>query len=485
MTTFHLFLDNYWPHIVLLLSVGLGGTAAIHAAMTKSDVRAAIAWVGVIIMSPILGPCLYLIAGINRIRHDHISEQRNRSLRQYIEDSSPTVNDVAEWGGAQFVSLHKLSDGISRFPLSAGNHIRILRSGDAAYPAMIAAIDGAEHTIALETYIFDNDSQGRLFVEALSRAQKRGVKIRVLIDAIGVKYSQPAITWALRRNDIPYALFMTNPMGIRMPYANLRSHRKILVVDGRIGFTGGMNIREIFVSTIGGAKAATDTHFQVEGPVVAQLMAVFAHDWEFTTREVLRFKEWVEKNDWSPQGPYVAARCIHSGPDRYVASTHTLLLGALSVARHHIRIQSPYFLPDQVLLGAITTAARRGVIVDIVIPGKNNLRLVNYAMTAQLDQVLKAGCRVWRAGGNFNHSKLLTIDGTWSMIGSSNLDPRSLRLNFELDMEVYSRHLARRLEDLIDLEISHAEAVTLESLAAIPFRKRLRNRIIWLASPYL
>lgn len=484
MTTFHILLDEYWPHLVLLLNITIGGSAAIHAAMTKSDVRAAIAWVGVIMMSPLLGPLVYLIAGINRIRHDQISDQRNRSLRQYATNTQLTPVDIAQLAAPQFTSLHTLSDRLSRFRLVAGNNVRILRSGDEAYPAMIAAIDAAERTIALETYIFDNDSQGRLFVEALARAHKRGVEIRVLIDAVGVRYSQPAITWSLRRNGIPYALFMTNPMGIRTPYANLRSHRKILVVDGRLGFTGGMNIRENFVSTVAGATAANDTHFVVEGPAVSQLMAVFAHDWEFTTRETLPAEPWMVQ-DCSPPGPHVAARCIHSGPDRYVASTHSLLLGAFAVAQHHIRIQSPYFLPDQVLLGAINTAARRGVLVDIVIPGQNNLRLVNYAMTAQLDQVLKSGCRVWRTAGNFNHSKLTTIDGAWTLIGSSNLDPRSLRLNFELDMEIYSRHLARRVEDLIDLEISHARAVTLESLADIPFRKRLRNRVIWLASPYL
>lgn len=484
MSTLELLFNEYWPHLMLLLSICVGGTAAIHAAMTKTDVRAAIAWVGVIIMSPLLGPFIYLIAGINRIRHDQISDQRNRSLWLHCPDSTVTPSDVAYLAAPQFKSLHKLSDTLSRFPLLDGNNVRILRNGDEAYPAMIAAIEAAQRTIALETYIFDNDVQGKAFVEALARARQRGVEIRVLIDAVGVRYSQPAITWSLRRNSIPYALFMTNPMGIRSAYANLRSHRKILVVDGRLGFTGGMNIRENFVSTIAGDKAANDTHFLVEGPVVAQLMAVFAHDWEFTTRESLPFESWIA-SDWQPSEPHIAARCIHSGPDRYMASTHSLLLGAFAVAQHHIRIQSPYFLPDQVLLGAITTAARRGVLVDIVIPGQNNLRLVNYAMTAQLDQVVRAGCRVWRTAGNFNHSKLATIDGAWSLVGSSNMDPRSLRLNFELDMEIYSRSLARRIEDLIDLEIAHAKIVTLESLAAIPFRKRLRNRVIWLASPYL
>src|SRR5690606_16487871 len=321
--------------------------------------------------------------------------------------------------------------------------------------------------------------------DALVQAKERGVEIRVLIDAIGSKYSRPQIIRLLRKKDIPCALFMTNPLGfLRMPYANLRSHRKILVVDGHIGFTGGMNIRAGFVSAVACSDLSSDTHFRVEGPVVLQLVSVFAHDWQFTTKEALGFETWCS-TDWQAAEPQVPARCIRSGPDRYMAATHNMLLGACAIAQRHIRIQSPYFLPDQILLGALNTAARRGIQVDIVIPGQNNLRLVNYAMTAQLDQVLRAGCRVWRARGPFNHSKLMTIDGVWSYIGSSNLDPRSLRLNFELDVEIYSRDTARQIQNLIDLEIEEAEAVSLESLSSIGFGKRLRNRLIWLASPYL
>jgi cardiolipin synthase len=162
-----------------------------------------------------------------------------------------------------------------------------------------------------------------------------------------------------------------------------------------------------------------------------------------------------------------------------------MLLGAFAVAQNHIRIQSPYFLPDIVLLGAIATAARRGIRVDIVLPGKNNLRLVSYAMMAQIDQVIKSGCRVWLNQGTFNHSKLITVDDAWSYIGSSNIDPRSLRLNFELDVEIYDRALAQQISAQIDAEIDHAQQLTLEQIQAIPFAKKLRNKIIWLASPYL
>ena len=162
-----------------------------------------------------------------------------------------------------------------------------------------------------------------------------------------------------------------------------------------------------------------------------------------------------------------------------------MLLGALSIAQRHVRIQSPYFLPDVSLVDGLATAARRGVCVDIVIPGANNLKLVHAAMMAQIDQLILTGCRVWRASGTFDHSKLFTVDGAWSYVGSSNLDPRSLRLNFELDIEVYDRSLTQQLDARIDATIAKGERITIRSLRRRSFPLRLRDKIVWLASPYL
>jgi cardiolipin synthase len=478
------FLHHYWPHLVALTSIVVGTVAAAHAAMNKNDVRAAIAWVGVILASPLLGPFLYLIAGINRVRRDQLSAHRSRLIKDYVHSAGVPVPDVSPMSAPQFASLRTLCDQISRFPLHNGNHVTLLDSGDAAYPAMLEAIESARHCVALQSYIFDHDRIGLRFAEALRQAQDRGVTLRVLIDSVGSKYSRPPIVHLLRSYGIRAELFMTNPMGLRMAYANLRSHRKVLFVDGHLGFMGGMNIREDFMASLVGRRASTDTHFRIEGPLATQLFAVFANDWEFTTRERLRIEDWCKTTPQAPE-PHVPARCIRTGPDRFIAATHNVLLGALAVAQHHVRIQSPYFLPDQTLMGALNTAARRGIQVDVVIPGRNNLRLVNYAMMGQLAQIVQGGCRVWRNRGPFDHSKLCTVDGGWSYVGSSNLDPRSLRLNFELDMEVYDRALAAQIEQRIDREIARSDAVTLDSLSAIPYLKRLRNRVIWLASPYL
>src|SRR5690606_9134022 len=175
ITVLNAFFDEYWPHLTAVLSLVIGGSAAVHAAMNKQDVRAAIGWVGIIMMSPLVGPLVYLVAGVNRIRHDHISEQRDKSLHEYITDPRFNVADIA---CKQFGSLKGLGHRISRFALGNGNNIRVLCGGDEAYLAMMEAIDQATRTIALETYIFDNDGVGKKITEALARAVKSGVQVR-------------------------------------------------------------------------------------------------------------------------------------------------------------------------------------------------------------------------------------------------------------------------------------------------------------------
>lgn len=492
--------QHYWPHVVLATSIVVGVAAALHAAMTKDDVRAAIGWVGVIVFSPIFGALLYLLAGINRIRRSQVSQRRHAAELRHARAAAasppaPAPEPAPSPAPApappiqlaavpvELASLRRLGDHVASFPLTDGNRVHLLDSGDEAYPAMLAAIAAAERSVALQSYIFDDDAVGRRFADALAAAKRRGVEVRVLIDAVGARYSRPPITRRLAEGGVTTALFMGNLIGFRLPYANLRSHRKVMVIDGAVGFTGGMNIRAEFMAGDGGPARSRDTHFHVEGPVVAQLATAFSQDWYFTTEERLGGPAWAAATAARADG--VSARIVPSGPDRNLSSNHTIIMGALAVARERVRIASPYFIPDLQLVGALTVAARRGIAVDVVIPAANNLPLVDHAMTAQLDQVVRAGCRVWRAEGMFDHSKLMAVDGAWAYVGSSNLDSRSLRLNFELDLEVYDAALATAVEARIDAQIAGARAETMETLKARSFPIRVRNRAVWLASPYL
>ena len=262
---------------------------------------------------------------------------------------------------------------VSRRPLVAGNRVTPLVSGDQAYPAMLQAIDEAARSVTLSTYIFAHDGTGQRFLDALRRAVSRGVEVRVLIDDVGARYSWRPMPRVLRQAGIPCAQFLPTLIPWRFQYSNLRSHRKILVVDGRIGFTGGINIDERNCLERQPRHPVQDLHFRVTGPVVAQFQEAFADDWAFCTGELLQGEPWFSAVE--PEGP-VLARGIPDGPDDDFETLRLTLLGAIACARSSILVVTPYFLPDASLIAALNVAALRGVQVDIVLPAENDLVLV-------------------------------------------------------------------------------------------------------------
>lgn len=233
--------------------------------------------------------------------------------------------------GPLFSSLKTLVDNVSIFPLTIGNDIRLLNGGDETYAGMLAAIDSAQRTIALQSYIFDNDPMGRRIADALILARKRGVEIRVLIDAIiGARHSRPPISRMLSENGIVTADFMSAIIGMKLPYANLRSHRKLMVVDGSIGLTGGMNIRAGFTREFAADAAQQDRHFRIEGPAVSQLLSCFMHDWLVTTGETLPDSLWFSEQKPPDESDGIAgipARIVPSGPDQNLANSHSVIMG--------------------------------------------------------------------------------------------------------------------------------------------------------------
>jgi len=242
-------LSTYWPHIFVALSIILGVPAAIHVTMTKEEVRAAIGWVGVIVLSPVVGALIYFVGGVNRIRRKTLNISREGLLasgwHHMAEYDVSSEHMQVTYGGA-LASMQRLGDTVGRCKLTSGNRITLLSTGDEAYAAMLAAIDAAERSILLETYIFDRDQAGERFVQALSAAVARGVAVRVLIDAVGARYSIPSIVSDLQRANVPTDIFNGNiVMGLRLPYANLRTHRKILIVDGGAARRGDRHRRAV------------------------------------------------------------------------------------------------------------------------------------------------------------------------------------------------------------------------------------------------
>ncbi len=479
-------LKEFWPLLTAALTFLLALTVSGHAIIYKRDSRSAVGWVGLIWLAPVVGVVLYLLLGINRIR------RKAADLRgdMRVPLTSPTdfvctpdtLSEHLPPDAAHLTEMARLNERLTDLDLLTGNAIEPLQNGDEAYPAMLDAIGQAEKSITLTTYIFDNDAAGRRFVDALAEAVERGVEVRVLIDAVGARYSLPPITRRLRARGIRTARFMPSTLPWITPYVNLRSHRKIMVVDGRHGFTGGMNIRAGNLLAQPTAHPVRDMHFRVSGPVVHELQATFAEDWQFTTGEELNDDHW-----WAPpeHAGDVIARAIQDGPDKDMDNMRRAFHGALAVAKRQVQIVTPYFLPDAALISALNTCSMRGVDVDIILPAQNNLKWVARASMAQMWQVLEWDCRVWLTPPPFDHSKWLVVDGAWSLIGSSNWDPRSLRLNFEFGLECYHSGLAQKLSAAAAERIAAAQRLTLDDVNNRPLPIQFRDGLARLFSPYL
>ena len=473
-------INRYWPHLAAGFDFLAALLASAHALLHKRDTRAATLWIGVIWLMPGFGPILYLVFGVNRIRRRAISLHLNKTAPQAIPAN---LGEPQHAGVEHLKMLAHVVNRISAFPLTAGNHVQPLVNGDEAFPAMLAAIESAKKSVSLSSYIFDNDPTGEQFAAALGRAVARGVAVRVLIDSAGARYSWPSVIHGLKRANVTVARFLPSVAPWRVMTLNLRNHRKLLAVDGQIAFTGGMNIRHGNVLTGRSRHPVQDLQFRVEGPVVAQLQAAFVNDWAFTTGEVLQGEAWFPEPKPASRG--VIARVITDGPDADFEKLRLTLLAALAEAQTSVQILTPYFLPDLALITALNLAALRSVRVDIILPAKNNLPFVHWASRAMWWQVLKRDCHIWLTPPPFDHSKLMLVDGHWVLLGSANWDARSLRLNFELNVECYGREFAHEMAAVVGKKLHGAHEVTLAEVDGRALPAKLRDAAARLFSPFL
>lgn len=476
--------SGVWQYTVGALTLFVSLVASGHAVLFKRDSRAAVLWVGVIWLAPVLGAVIYLLVGINRVRRRALLLRANLE-RHAVPGPICSLDELEESlppGAKHLRPLATLGTRLTQRQLVPGNRITPLINGDEAFPAMLEAIRSAERSLTLATYIFDNDEAGKRFLEALGGAVRRGVQVRVLVDDTGARYSFPSIVRPLRKLGIPVARFLPTFRTRRLMTINLRNHRKILVADGSIGFTGGINIRAGNLLKEAPRSPVQDVQFRVEGPLVTQLQEVFADDWCYCTRESLRGDLWFPK---LPQRGGAVGRGIADGPDEDFDKLRWTLLGALACAKSSVQIVTPYFLPDQSLISALNVAAMRGVKVDILLPQKSNLPFMQWAMSAILWQVLECGCRVFLTAPPFDHSKIMIVDRLWSFLGSANWDARSLRLNFEFNIEAYDWALAAQLNDIIEGKLQGAHELSLAEVDRRCVPIRLRDGVARLFSPYL
>jgi len=456
--------------------------AALHALMYKRDPRSALGWSAVCLFLPYAGPLIYLLFGINRIgrsarRLGHLPAVKHPLPEDESGESEPGVAPLSPV--ARFINI---SNQVTTWPLVSGNQIQPFFSGDDAYAEMLADIKGAQRSVMLATYIFRTDTSGIQFIDNLTDAASRRVEVWVLIDGAGELYSIPRASKKLSKVHVPNARFI--PISLIPPslHINLRNHRKILIVDGAVGYTGGMNIGNQHVKDEQGNIPVADMHFRLTGPVVKQLEQVFIEDWHFSTGDR------ITKTNPLPNAigtESALARVISDGPDDDLDKLALILEAAISAAQQSIRIMTPYFLPSREMIAALKSAALRGIRVDIVLPEKSNLRYVDWATRNLLWEILKWGVNVYYQPPPFAHTKLFVVDGDYIHVGSANMDPRSLRLNFEIAVEIIDSALGKTLVRHFDEIVGRSRKTTLEEVDKRSYPVRFRDSIAWLFSPYL
>jgi cardiolipin synthase len=460
------------PALHLVLAVVTGA----HALLNKREPRSAWAWIVACWLVPFLGALMYWWFGVNRIERRARRELGDAALREDAHAGPlPDVPGLPQ----EVFELVRLGRIMTGRALAAGNAVAPLHNGEEAYPDMLAAIARAQRTVWIESYIFDDGAAAAAFAEALGAAQRRGVQVRVLLDGVGTISWRGSGIGLLERQGVRVAKFLPLRLWPPMLHINLRNHHKLMTVDGAAAWVGGMNISDDhYVKDR--SEAMADLHFRIEGPVVAQLEGVFAEHWRFAAGETLA-------RSAQPAAARGSSYCraITDGPNDAVDRLQLVLLAAIANAHRRICIMTPYFIPTGALSGALQSAALRGVEIEIVLPRRSDQWWADSATRRWLTQLVGRQMKVYYRPAPFAHTKLFLMDDYYALVGSANLDPRSLRLNFELVVEVYDAQCVRALRRHFDEVRAVSHEITVDWLRRRSLPVRLRDAVCWLFSPYL
>ncbi len=465
--------------LISTLVVLSGFSAALHALLTKRDSKSAFGWIGFCLVLPISGPLIYLLFGINRV-----NQRAHRAYLARLEvDQSPSILNPRD---IDLRPLSTVGERVTGMGLRAASSVTLLKNGEQLFPEMLQAINSAKQYVHLSSYIFDNDETGEQFIAALCDARDRGANVRIIIDALGeyMCFPRSRIGRKLTGHNLKFARF--NPITLIPPalHINMRNHRKILVVDGHVAFTGGQNIgnRQLADRT-SNRNRVTDLHFRFTGKIVDELERAFLRDWyhAYGNRDIQPFRP-VNEN---PDSSRVWTRLVLDGPSEYLDRLNDLLVGIISTAQTRVWIMTPYFLPGPDIVAALVGARLRGVDVKVILPSRNNIFLVHWALQHTLPYYLGKDIEIYFQPPPFAHTKALVIDGNYSLVGSANLDARSLRLNFELGVEIFDTSLNEQLAAHIAQITEVSTRLSEKALGTTRLPARIRNAVAWLFSPYL
>ncbi len=474
-----------WASFLILLHTTLTlGFIARVLIRPRLDPSVRLAWIMVIEAVPLAGIVAYLLFG--EVRMNQAEVQRMADVRDRLtglRTPSPDVLADPPNFARPVVAANAAVGGMDALQ---GNRIRLLAESDDAVDSLVQAIDQARDHVHILFYIWLPDHSGAKVAEAVERAARRGVACRVIVDALGSRGLVRSAYWR-QLQDAGVECVTAFPWGL--PFISvlfrrldLRNHRKILVVDNRIAFTGSRNCADMAFAIKPRFAPWVDVLFAVEGPAVRQLQSVFLGDWmSYTGRDLGDMLQLVDGVD----EPGVAAQIVATGPDRRAGSVSDCLSGMLHAARHRVVITTPYYVPDAALDAAIRAAARRGVEVTMILPARNDSFVVGATSEGFYYGLLAAGVRLQLFQPGLLHAKIMTVDGRMAMVGSANLDRRSFELNYEVNMALFDEQLIARIDARQDSYVDRARELTLDEVRNWSLLRRLRNNLLALASPLL
>ncbi len=484
-------LSDSWSSFFVVLNVIYLTTAIIVAISVMLDNRnptKTISWVVVLFVLPILGLILYFLIGKN-YRKEKIFSRKGLMDFEHIDNLiDQQINKIM---GEDFIKNEKILTKLpiiklllnnSKALLTTRNHVQILNNGKQTFKSIISELNNAKNHIHLEYYIIDDDKIGNELRAVLIRKSKEGVKVRIIADDVG--------SWKLGKkyiNSLKDAGVELYPfMPVRFPFIanriNYRNHRKIIVIDGRVGFVGGINIADRYIHGNADIPFWRDTHLKIRGEAVNSLQVVFLTDWHFVSGKVVSSHSYLPKSKIQSKQ---LVQIIASGPDSDWASIMQAYFSAISTAKDYIYIAVPYFIPNESILTALKTVSLSGVDVRIIIPGKTDSFFAFHGTQSYIEELLEAGIRVYSYQKGFLHSKLIIVDDVFASIGTANMDIRSFDDNFEINALIYDEKLCDELKESFIKDLLNCNEIDIELHRKRSFSIKLSESFARIFSPLL
>ena len=397
---------------------------------------------------------------------------REKKIAHEIEHLFPVADD-------QFL---RSMGGLLPPAVLGGNRITALTNGDEFFPAMLNAIRSARHSVTFETFIYWQGEIGRQFADALIDRARAGVKVHVLLDWLGTKKMDPQSVQSMKDAGVEVERY--HPLRwYNIRRVNNRTHRKLLIVDGTVGFTGGAGIADVWVGNAQDPDHWRDSHFKIEGPVVAQCQAAFMDNWMKMRSRVLQSQQYFP--EVAPAGSH-RAQVFMSSPSEGSESARLMYLLSIASAAESIRIASAYFVPDDLSVRTLVDARRRGVTVEIIVPGEHiDTEVTRRAGRSRWGPLLEAGAAIYEYRPTMYHCKVLIVDDRWTSVGSANFDNRSFRLNDEANLNIYDAEFAREQADVFERDKEQSHRVTLEEWRNRPWPEKLYEQLAGLVRSQL